>query len=44
VITHHFKIAEHTKFDTVYVLKNGKLERQGWVEMIDEIMQNGFGE
>lgn len=44
VITHHFKIAEHTKFDTVYVLKNGELERQWGMEMIDEIMKNGFGE
>ena len=44
VITHHFKIAQDIPFHKVYVLKNGKLERQWWVEMIDEILQNGFGE
>ena len=44
IITHHFKIAEHIDFDKVFVIKNGKLERQGGSEMIDEIMQNGFGE
>jgi len=42
VITHHFKIAQDIQFNTVYVLKDTKLERQWWIELIDEILQNGF--
>lgn len=42
VITHHFKIAEIINFDKVYVLKDWKLDREGWIELINEIMKRGF--
>jgi Fe-S cluster assembly ATP-binding protein len=29
VITHHFKIVDYLKFDKVYVLKNGLVDREG---------------
>ncbi len=44
VITHHFKIVEYIDFDTVYVLKNGKLHKQWWIQILDEIREHGFWE
>ncbi|MDP5038840.1 MAG: Fe-S cluster assembly ATPase SufC [Candidatus Gracilibacteria bacterium] len=44
VITHHFKIADYLNFDRVYVLKNGLLDKAGDTKLLDEIMNNGFGE
>lgn len=42
IITHYFKILEYIDVDKVYVLKNGFVERSGWLEMINEIMEKGF--
>lgn len=42
VITHHFKIIDYVNFDKVYVLKDGKLERTGGVELLEEIQAKGF--
>jgi len=42
IITHYFKILEYIDVDKVYVLKDWLVERSGWSEMINEIMEKGF--
>jgi len=42
VITHHFKIADYIKFDEVYVLKNWKIDKKWWIELLNEIQKNWF--
>lgn len=42
IITHYFKILEYIDVDRVYVMKNWLVERSGWLEMINEIMEKGF--
>lgn len=42
IITHYFKILEYIDVDKVYVMKNWLVERSGWLEMINEIMEKGF--
>lgn len=42
IITHHFKITDYINFDKVYVLKNWKVEKIWWWELVDEIWAKGF--
>lgn len=42
IITHYFKILEYIDVDKVYVMKDGKVEREWWKELVDEIMEKGF--
>ena len=42
IITHYFKILEYVSVDKVYVMKDWKVEREGWIDMINEIMEKGF--
>lgn len=43
MITHHFQIIKDIDFDTVYVLKDGKIIQQWGKQLVDEIQKNGFG-
>jgi Fe-S cluster assembly ATPase SufC len=42
MITHNFKMTDYIKFDEVYVLKNGIVDRKWGLEIIDEIKKKGF--
>lgn len=42
VITHQFKMTEYIKFDTVYVLKDWKVDKKWDMKLLDEIMKKGF--
>ncbi len=42
IITHYFKILEYIDVDKVYVMKDWKVEREWWIDMINEIMEKGF--
>lgn len=42
VITHHFKILDFIDFDTVYILKNGQLQKSWGKELVKEITERGF--
>lgn len=42
IITHYFKILEYVSVDKVYVMKDWKVEREWWIDMINEIMEKGF--
>lgn len=42
IITHYFKILEYIDVDKVYVMKDGKVEREWWKELVSEIMEKGF--
>lgn len=42
MITHNFKMTEYIKFDEVYVLKNGLVDKKWGLEIIDEIKKKGF--
>ncbi|NVP17891.1 hypothetical protein HUU51_04195 [Candidatus Gracilibacteria bacterium] len=42
IITHYFKILEYIDVDKVYVMKDGKVEREGGKELVCEIMEKGF--
>ncbi|NDK08621.1 hypothetical protein EOM39_05275 [Candidatus Gracilibacteria bacterium] len=42
MITHNFKMIDYIKFDEVYVLKNGFVDKKGGLEIIDEIKKKGF--
>lgn len=44
IITHYFKILEYVNVDQVYVLKSGKVVKQGWPELAKEISESGFSE
>ncbi|MCP4524064.1 MAG: hypothetical protein GY828_07650, partial [Candidatus Gracilibacteria bacterium] len=43
-ITHYFKILEYIDVDHVYVMKNGKVVKEGGNEIVEEIIEKGFGE
>lgn len=42
IITHQFKMIEYIDFDTVYVLKDGEVNKQWGTELLKEIEQKGF--
>lgn len=42
IITHYFKILEYIDVDKVYVMKDWKVEREWWKELVCEIMEKGF--
>ena len=42
IITHNFEIIKYINFDTVYILKDGKKEKEWNIELVYEIMKNGF--
>lgn len=42
IITHYFTILEYVPVDTVYVLQDGKLVKEGGMEIVEEIKKNGF--
>ena len=42
IITHHFKIVDYFKIDKVYLLEDWKLKKEWWMEIVDEIKENGF--
>lgn len=42
MITHNFKMTDYIKFDEVYVLKNGIVDKKWGLEIIDEIKEKGF--
>lgn len=42
MITHNFKMIDYIKFDEVYVLKNGFVDKKWGLEIIDEIKKKGF--
>ena len=44
IITHHFKILDYIDIDKIYVMKDGNIVREGWVELADEINEKGFEE
>ena len=44
IITHYFTILDYIEVDTVYVMQDGKVVRQGGKELADEIQERGFGE
>jgi Fe-S cluster assembly ATP-binding protein len=44
IITHYFKILEYVDVDKVYVLKGGKVVKEGGAELAKEVSQSGFSE
>ena len=44
IITHHFKILDYIDIDKIYVMKDGNIVREGWVELASEINEKGFEE
>jgi len=42
IITIYFKILEYINVDKVYVMKDWKVEREWWKELVSEIMEKGF--
>lgn len=44
IITHYFTILEYIDVDSVFVMKSGKVVKQGWKDLAKEISENGFGE
>ncbi len=42
VITHNFEIINEIAFDEVIVLKGWVIDKNGWVEIIENIKNNGF--
>lgn len=42
IITHYFKIVDYFKIDKVYLLEDWKLKKDWWMEIVDEIKENGF--
>lgn len=42
IITHYFKIVDYFKIDKVYLLEDWKLKKEWWMEIVDEIKENGF--
>ena len=42
IITHTFSLLEHLPIDTVYVIKDGKKEKEAWSELIEQIKKEGF--
>lgn len=44
IITHYFTILDYINVDKVFVMKAGKVVKEGWKELVEEIKENGFGE
>lgn len=44
IITHYFTILDYIEADRVIVMKSGKIVKEGWKELVDEIKEKGFGE
>lgn len=42
IITHYFTILEYISVDTVYVMQNGKVLKQGGKELARDIQEKGF--
>jgi len=42
MITHNFKIMDYLKFDKVYVLKDWSIDKEWWLDIIEEIKKKGF--
>lgn len=42
VITHHFKISEYLNFDEVIILKDWKIDKKWWIELLKDIKDKGF--
>ena len=42
LVTHHPNVLEYIKPDMVYVMKDGKVERAGGVEVIEDLKEKGF--
>ena len=42
IVTHYNKLLDYVKPDKVIVLKNGRIEKEGNIEIIDEIGKHGF--
>ncbi len=42
IITHQFKMTDYIHFDTVYILKDGKIDKEWTIELLKEIEQKGF--
>ncbi len=42
VITHYFAILDFVPVDKVYVLESGKVVKEGWMEIVSDIKENGF--
>ncbi len=44
IITHYFKILEYIDVDRVYVMKDGKVKKEGAKELAKMISESGFSE
>lgn len=44
IITHYFTILEYIEVDTVFVMKEGKIVKEGGRELAKEVSESGFGE
>lgn len=42
IITHYFKILDYLDIDRVYVMKWGKVFKEGWEELVNFIKENGY--
>lgn len=42
IITHYFKIIDYFKIDKVYLLEDGKLKKEWWMEIVEEIKERWF--
>lgn len=42
IITHYFKIVDYFKIDKVYLLEGGKLKKEWWIEIAEDIKERGF--
>lgn len=43
IITHYFTILDSIDVDTVYVMRDGKVVKQGGKELAEEVKEKGFG-
>lgn len=44
VITHYFDILEYVPIDIIYLFEKGSLAQQGWVELVEKVKLEWFGE
>ncbi len=42
IITHYFKIVDYFKIDKVYLLEDGLVKKEWWMEIVEEIKEKGF--
>lgn len=42
VITHQFQMTEYLNFDHIYIIKDGKVEKEWGIELLENIKQKGF--